>query len=265
MSAPADMNKTLKTEEHIHGVAWARQHGGYFSSASKARPLVTAVTDAVRRARPDILADLGGGTGFLLSKFQKCSVCGGIGFVNVDISDRQLAQCRVPGVKCVNLPVGEIARTELCPARADRLMLVMRSLLHYCGGRTGWASFLRGARKLCRPGEYFVHQSACFDSPEDAALMNAIYRLMHTNKRYPHTAGLAALLEETGWSVEKVSDAPSMFFTSEEMRDRYALTGRDIGRILPVIMNNDGGCAKCSGADAFKARLEYHIFTCRAK
>ncbi|MFA6584526.1 MAG: hypothetical protein WCS77_09540 [Elusimicrobiaceae bacterium] len=258
------MNKTLHTEQHVHGKNWAAQHGGYFSNPAKARPLVNALLARSAAVQPAVLADLGGGTGFILSLYRKGAAGKKTRLVNIDISLKQLEACRRPHIRCVNSHVGKLGRSDIMENCSGPLMLTMRSLLHYTGGRSRWAAFLRGARGLCEKGEYFIHQTACFDAKADATLMNTVYRLMRTEKRYPQTEDLIQLLEETGWEVLEVLPAPPIHFNGDEMRDRYGLSASDIEAVAEAVAKSGGRSAAVHPSHGFTGFLEYRIFVCRA-
>lgn len=237
-------------------------HGGYFSDIETARALVAEINSTAGHASPETVADLGGGTGFILSALSRRKMFRDVRLVNVDVSKKQLEQSCRPGLECLACPAEELTRGKLLPpgTRAP-LMLTMRSLLHYFGGRREQAAFLRRARRLVRRGEYFVHQSACFSRAEDAALMNEAYRLMRVRKTYLTAIELAAMLKHCGWKVEKIIPAPSLNFTSAEMRRRYGLSSNDIAAIRASA--NDGGSIWRTRT-GFGGRLEYYIFVCRA-
>jgi hypothetical protein len=46
-------------------------HGSYFSDPEAARPLVKAILQAIDLSHPNVVADLGGGTGFILKELLK--------------------------------------------------------------------------------------------------------------------------------------------------------------------------------------------------
>jgi len=259
------MTTPLGPETRIHGKAWASMHGGYFSSVKKATPLVSALRKTALRTRPAVLADLGGGTGFILSQFRKSPSCRKIRLLNVDVSSKQLGQCGHPEITRVHSTVTDLRRDALMRDHDGRLMLTMRSLLHYSGGRAQWKSFLRHLRGLCKPGEYLIHQSACFETRQDADLMSDIYRLMHTNKRFPTISELAKLLEDTGWKIEQQYPAPTIFFTAVEMKDRYRFSNKNLAAIAKTIAKAKGCSAAFNSADGFTGSLEYRIFVCKAK
>ena len=68
-SKPKDASsENICKEMGSHGAKWATVHGSYFSDLSIAAPLVNAIRKAADVHSPDVIADIGGGTGFLLSE-----------------------------------------------------------------------------------------------------------------------------------------------------------------------------------------------------
>jgi len=256
------MSKNTARESHIHGRAWRSMHGGYFSDPETAKALLARLNSAARDSAPSTVADLGGGTGFILDALRRKKSFRTARLVNIDVSARQLEQCRLPGLECLSCPAEKLTRGKLLPAGTrGPLMLTMRSLLHYFGGRQEQKAFLQKARTLTRKGEYFVHQSACFIREEDAALMNKTYRLMRVNKAYLTRERLSAMLEECGWKTEKILRAPALNFTSGEMKRRYRLSARAMSRIRAIACEK--ACVR-PWRTGFSGRLEYAIFVCRA-
>ncbi len=237
-------------------------HGGYFSDPETAKALIAQLNSAARDRAPATVADLGGGTGFILAALRRKKSFRTARLVNIDVSPRQLEQCRLPGLECLSCPAEKVTRGKLLQSGTrGPLMLTMRSLLHYFGGRREQEAFLRKARNLARKGEYFVHQSACFEREEDTALMNETYRLMRVNKTYFTCERLSAMLGGCGWKTEKIMRAPALTFTSGEMKCRYGLSARDISRIRAIAGTK--ACIK-PARTGFSGKLEYAIFVCRA-
>ena len=81
------MANPLGAEQVVHGASWGRVHGGYFSDPAVARPLVAAAREVWAAAQPEVIVDLGGGTGFLLSQLREAGVGGDAALVNLDCSE----------------------------------------------------------------------------------------------------------------------------------------------------------------------------------
>ncbi len=127
----------------------------------------------------DVVVDLGGGTGFLLSQLAACGAVGGATLVNVDCSAAQLALAGGKGIRHVHASIGEFQRAHLA-GLGKRFFYLMRSVLHYFG-QDGLSPVLQHLRDQTVEGEFFLHQSASFDDEQEAACLNALYRHMHTH------------------------------------------------------------------------------------
>lgn len=240
-------------------------HGGYFGDPAVARPLLAAIARAAAQSPPMVLADLGGGTGFLLEQVLSLCQAPGAVLVNVDLSPRQLDQCRSGQITDLNRSASEVTRRDL-HAGAGRLMFVMRSLLHYFG-REGLGPFLEHLRAQMKPGEILVHQTACFTDPRDADCLNRLYGRMRTGKWYPTRQELRDRMEQAGWSVSGEDPAPPLLLTSADLAERYQLTPADIAAILRELTERFGHVPEVfePSASGFTAFLHYQILTCVAR
>ncbi len=257
--------ENLGPEQAVHGSAWGRMHGGYFSDPEVARPLVEAVCEVQAKARPNALVDLGGGTGFLLSQLKTAGFDASTALVDLDGSEPQLAEAEKAGLACVRGSVGSFRREAAVPAGRTALWL-MRSVLHYAGEQ-GLDPLLRHLRAQAASGEFWVHQTACFEREEDAACLNALYRRLRTDKWYPTIAALRTRLGAAGWTVVDERPAPTLALEADELGLRYEMEAaglRAVGRALadefgapnPVFRIAPGG---------FQADLRYRIFICAAR
>jgi len=261
----ASEEDSVKREMKIHGQRWESFHHRYFSDPEVAEPLTAATLSAVDATRPDVIADLGGGTGFLLRELLRRHPLEGVRLVDVDVSDRQLSACNDGRIERLAASASTVARQDLV-AEDQRLLLVARSLLHYFGC-DGLLPLLRHLRSQLHEGELFVHQSACFKDSEDAARLNRVYEMMKTEKWYFTVDELEAALKEAGFSLSEVRAAPPLQLDSCDLAERYGLGAEEVASIREKVGQKFGerpGVFTTSGK-GFTAWLHYSIFTCRAE
>ncbi len=160
--------------------------------------------------------------------------------------------------------VESFARAAAAPP-GQRVLWIMRSVLHYAG-ETGLDPLLRHLRAQAVPGEFWVHQTACFERPEDAACLNALYRMMRTAKWYPTVADLRTRLAAAGWAVATIRPAPTLDLDSAELGIRYGLDARKMDAIRAELEKDFGrnNPAFHLRPDGFRAELRYAVFVCRA-
>lgn len=254
---------SVRKEMGVHGQRWASIFDGYFSDPEAARPLVEAVERAIEASRPAVAADLGGGTGFVLEELLRRGLKG-VRLVNVEVSEKQLAACEDRRIHPLRISVDRVVRCQLL-ADDERLLLMARSMLHYFGD-AGLAPLLRHLQSQLRPGEIFVHQSACYQLQKDADLMNHLYQRMETRKWFFTEKKLKERLKHADFLVREAIPAPRLEMRSLDLGERYGLgpeqrisLGREIERLYdpnPEIFV----CCK----DGFIAWLHFCIFTCEA-
>jgi SAM-dependent methyltransferase len=223
----------ISKEKSSHGDAWRSVHGSYFADPEIARPLVDDVLVAFGSGRPDTVADIGGGTGFVLSELLQRKGTEGIRMVNVDASQEQLEACHGTRLERICSSVMELKRGDLV-AESGRLFLVSRSVLHYFG-REGQSAFLSKMRSLLRPGEVFVHQPACFETPELSACMNELYPLMGVDKCYHTPSELEGMHHRAGFEVLCSRPGPSLDLRSEDLAARYHLGPERVEELCGVV------------------------------
>ena len=258
------MSEQINREESVHGEQWGELHGGYFSDPAIALPFVERVKDLLNESHPDVVVDLGGGTGFLLSQLAVQELCKDLTLVNLDCSDVQLATARRAGITSVRALVTDFCRSDVGPEN-KRFFFIMRSVLHYFG-EAGLLPVLHHLHSQAREGEIFVHQTASFENERDAACLNALYRHMNTDKWYPTVSKLESSVTKAGWRLTDMSVAPKLLLTSEDLCRRYALQMADVMRIRNVMEQEFGGQSSVFGVlpNGFWAKLHYRIYTCVA-
>lgn len=258
------MNEQINREESVHGEQWGELHGGYFSDPAIALPFVERVKELLIKSRADVVVDLGGGTGFLLSQLAGQELCEGLALVNLDCSDIQLASARKADITCVRALVTDFCRSDVGPEN-KRFFFMMRSVLHYFG-EAGLLPVLLHLHNQAKEAEIFLHQTASFEDKRDAACLSALYRHMNSDKWYPTVSELEGSMTKAGWRLTDVSAAPALLLTSEDLARRYALQMADVMRIRDVMAQEFGGQTSVFGVlpNGFWAKLHYRIYTCVA-
>lgn len=258
---------STRHERKLYGERWNGVYGGYFSDPGTASPLVERIAMAVREGSPSVVADLGGGTGFILSELAsrlEARERAGVRLVCVDSAFEQLEDCRTP-LDTLQCPVEQLERWMLVEGD-EKLLLCMRSVLHYFG-EDGMAECVKGLRGVLEPGESLVHQNICFEDGADQEIANLVYELMGTGKWYPSVEELEACLRANGFEVVEVTGAATLPITDEELEVRYEVsrdTMEDIALELErrcrgrhtVYRPGDGG---------FTLHLDYKVMTCIAR
>jgi hypothetical protein len=252
-------------EEQIHGERWRTLHDGYFSDPEVALSFLDAIEKVISISPPAVIADLGGGTGFILGELLRRLNLQGVTLVNVDVSHRQLCICNDKRISLIEASVSQFTRQQLQVGNGE-LLLIARSLLHYFG-QSGIGHLLRHIRNQLIDSEFFIHQSACFRRSEDAECLNLIYNLMGTDKWYGTISEMEGLLKEEGWEICFETPAPKLHLSSQDLSERYKLSpdqvklvgievDRHYGQIPDIFVKTDAG---------FNAWLHYCIFVCKAK
>lgn len=254
-------NQSVLKELSVHGPRFASLFDGYFSNPDVAKPLVDAAERAINITRPDVVADLGGGMGFILAELLKHGLQG-VRLVNVEVSPKQLSACNNDRIVILQASIDKMTRSQL-QAEDEKLMLIARSVLHYVG-RLGIDPLLRHLHDQMRPGEYFVHQSAAFKSQRDADLMNHLYARMGTGKWFFTVDELMSILENVGFVVHEVIPAPRLGMSSVELGERYGLSPDQSASIEREIEQLFGRNPEvfARSENEFKAFLNASVFTC---
>jgi SAM-dependent methyltransferase len=258
------VDEQIDRERGIHGREWDSFHEGYFSDKNIARTLIDRIRASATTSHPDVIVDLGGGTGFLLSELSHHTLGSGIHLVNLDCSDAQLGTARSRGIDSVHGSIDTFRRRDI-DDEGKKFLYIMRSVLHYYG-MNGLLPALRHIRSQAKEGELFVHQTASFDKRADAACMNFIYEKMRTIKWYPTIEDLSGILRNTGWAVSSTYPVTTLPLTSRDLARRYKLDEHDVRHICEGVTKQfrekEDVFRLCEGG--FCAYLHYRIFVCKA-
>ena len=257
--------RSIDKEVHVYGERWQTIHDGYFSDPKAAAALLDEVEKIVEISHPSAIADLGGGTGFILRELARRLDLPGLRLINVDISPEQLYACDDRRIIAIQASASRFTRNRL-HAEEGELLLIVRSLLHYFG-RSDVRHLLRHIRCQLKSGEFFIHQSACFLHSEDAGCMNLIYSLMGTDKWYGTIDEMEKILDEEGWEVCRTIPAPKLHLSSQDLSERYDFSPVRVKMIQDEVERHYGqrpGIFAITDV-GFDAWLHYRIFVCRAK
>ncbi len=256
--------QSIWKEEDIYGRRWNTLHGGYFSDPNVAFPLIQAIKRAIDASHPGVVADLGGGTGFVLKALTRLRELSKIRMVNLDISSIQLSDCDNPRIVHLQASADQFTRSQL-QARECGLLVFARSLLHYFGV-SGLRPLLQHIRSQLKKDEIFVHQSACFENSKDAECLNLLYKLMKTQKCYFTINKLESTLNDSGFAVYDIVSAPKIKLESNDLAERYQLSPQQKIKIQREIKQQYGQKKEVfnSSQENFTAWLHYSIFSCRA-
>lgn len=247
-------------EAGSHGSRWDAMHGGYFSDPSIAASLLEKVRAGIAASSPDVLVDLGGGTGFLLGELIKSDIPNHMRLINLDVSAEQLGAIGQSRISPFQGSISTFRRGDLDDER-KRFMFMTRSAFHYAG-MFGLKPWLRHVRSQMKLGELLVHQTACFEDAEDALCLNVLYDLLGTGKWYPTITWLCKCAEESGLNVTSVSPAPTLTLGSDSLSRRYGIDEQRMTRIRDKLRERFGQKDRVlrltpHGFDAY-----LHYYTC---
>lgn len=254
----------VSKESGVHGQQWNAMHGGYFSDPAIADPFIEFVQKAIDVSRPGVIVDLGGGTGFVLHELTKRCSDPGICLVNLDVSQKQLNVTHHSRILSIRRSIAEFRRSDIDPGDKS-FLFIMRSALHYFG-KGGLMPLLRHLRSQMKHGEFFVHQTACFNSANGARCLNRLYDCMGTGKWYPTSKQLCGFLEKAGWGIMSVDPAPALALTSEDLGRRYRLSKHRLAEIRNEMAKSPGEKNDILRLTpkGFCAYLHYQTVTCFA-
>ena len=165
-----------------------------------------------------------------------------------------------PRIQRLQSSLTDLSR-ERFPSNMNSLLCCMRSVLHYFG-EDGLRPMLSHIRSIMKPGEYFIHQTACFSNEVQADCLNQLYQQMHTKKWYPTTNTLQSLLKQTGWRVEHICSAHCISLCSSDLKKRYQVSEKDMDQINTTLYERFGEIQEIyvQTEEGFIAFLPYTIF-----
>jgi len=259
------IDEQIKRESGVHGEQWNFLHNGYFSDARVARPFIKTIIRYLSDSVPDVIVDLGGGTGFILRELIAKGVTANIIPINLDCSENQLDAMGKGDISCINRMISDFCRNDLIHNEEKRVFFIMRSVLHYFG-QNGLVDILQHIRNQAQKGEIFIHQSACFESEVGSRCLNALYREMRSPKWYPVIKEIRDKMMAAHWQIIEERPAPALKLSSAELGQRYGLDAQSVAEIRSKLLHESGeieNIFQCT-RDGFVAYLHYRIFVARA-
>lgn len=255
----------VQREQLVHGSKWQSVYGGYFADPEIAQPFLTQIDAACTSAPPDIVIDLGGGTGFVLEQLE-CrpafipTTC----LINLDISEEQ-QNCI--GDSCIKKMVSsmvEFQRHEITGEEKDRILFITRSTLHYAG-IFGIEPVLAHIRRQMRPGEYFVHQTLCHEEPYEALLFSEFLERLHTSKWIPPVSTLRYLCNKCGFEIEDSITGPTLPLLPQSLMSRYKISNEEMEEIHQTLKREYPGTEVIKEEEStYTILAPFKIFRCRA-
>ncbi len=258
------MGFDVEHEKHIHGKAWSEQAKGYFVDPQKSAAYVSAIMRAAHLLPPQAIADLGGGTGFILEQLMRVGLHQATRLFVIDASAAQLSVCTHPRITSITGDFQSFQRSDLV-GDAEHLLLISRSVLHYAGkaGQTAW---LKQVRRQLRVGEYFVHQSGCADDLATSNAVNRLFELLGADKWIPHLEVMTKLLTECGFQITEDFVAPPAIMISEDLATRYQLTAEAHTTMVSELKDS---CHEVPNfltptETGFTCSFPFRVFSCKA-
>jgi len=259
------LDSNINNEMGIHGEPWDRIHNGYFGDPAVAACLLGPVTEAMTASSPEVIVDLGGGTGYILDELSKGGLDPAIDLIDIDISNQQLDQNKSSRITTIRASLDEFERSHI-DRQEKRFLFIMRSVLHYFG-QEHLEKILQHLRSQMKRGEFFVHQTACFDQESDAACLNRLYDNMRTGKYYPTVDKLSDLLVKSGWSIQFICPASPLELSSSELAGRYRFAEKEIVQFCHEMRERfkpTDDVLKTT-PNGYCAYLHYKTYTCLAE
>jgi hypothetical protein len=258
------MSYEIKRESHVHGKSWEKQGLGYFSDSLIAKDYVAAIMRVASSFKPSAIADLGGGTGFILEELIKAGIDEKIRLIIIDESEPQLCVCKHPRITPMNGSFQSFKRSDIIN-ETETLMLISRSVLQYAGflGQKPWLAHVRSQMK---PGEWFVHQPGCTEDGQASKALNRLFEQMGVDKWVPHKEALVHLLVEAGFDIADDFPMPAVGMVSEELVYRYGFPSEDLAPIEAELRRtcSDRPDMLTITPTGFIFNFPYRVFLCKA-
>jgi len=255
------MKNEIEKEINIHGNGWDKFHDGYFSSIKAAHPYLKEIQKIIKKTNPDIIIDLGGGTGFILNELNNKIRNSKIKFINLDCSENQLITTGNKNITTICKTIDKFNRSQYI--NDEKILFITRSVLHYYG-KNKLDYILKNIKSKTNRGEYYIHQTASFRDKKSADCLNLIYRRMKTVKWYPTVEELIKSIKDAGWIIKSIKKAYPLKLSSSDLAVRYNLDDKIVKSIKNEILNDLGEIKNVFKITktGFNAYLHYYIYTC---
>ena len=259
----------VSKEKSVHGNKWNKIHGGYFSSRKNADVLLKMLKIATEQFQPDVIVDLGAGTGTILHWLSEILDSTHPKLVAMDISDNQLAVIKEKycgKIIPVNDSFTNFKRDGIPQLSESTGIFISRSTFHYVG-ENFFSRLIQHIRSQMKTGEHFIHQTASFSDKHNASLLNHLYKMMHSAKWYPSVKLMKQVFENNNFKVYNILPCTPLPLESSDLQIRYALNDNDIEQIKNTIENKYPDADSnvfISSSNSFTAYLHYFCMHCVA-
>jgi len=264
-----NLSKEVLKEKQIHGNKWNGMHGGYFALQINAQVLMDMILDACSICEPDLICDLGAGTGTVLHWLSEKLPNPIPKLLAMDISEEQLNIVKEKysdNITPINDSFVSFIRRDIPELNNQKTLFISRSTFHYVGQKK-FPELIKHIRKQMKAGEVLIHQTACFLLEKDAQLLNTLYSMMNSSKWYPSLDLLIRVFAQNGFSIEKISLSPPLPLESHDLKIRYDLSDKKIALIIKTIRKNFPHAEEnvfYYNSNSFTAFLHYFCIHCIA-
>lgn len=232
-------------EKQIHGTKWSNVLEGHFFNKNVSFPFIKFITEKLVETTPDIVVDIGGGTGFLLNQLINNGIDEikkDIKLINIDMSEIQITNIinkRIIGYESSAI---NFSRSLLDKNDDKKITFIMRYVLHYFGPNV-IKDALTNIRSQMKTGELLIHHTLCTDTEEDGIVINYFYRNFagiynKSHKWIPSFQQIEELLNSSGFIIANVKNADLASYSQDILISRYKITKKDIDEIKNFTKNN---------------------------
>jgi len=232
-------------EKNMHGSKWEKTLNGVFFDSNISSPFINFIINAIDKNIPDVIADIGGGTGFLLDQLIKNGIDNikkDIKLINIDVSKAQVADIINKRIIGYQASATNFTRSFFDKSDDQKITLIMRYVLHYFGSKK-IKNALTNIRSQMKEGELLIHHTLCTDTEEDGVVINYFFQNFagiynESHKRIPSFKQIVELLNSSGFITTDIKIAEIELYTQNLLVSRYKITEEDIGKIKEFAKNH---------------------------